>query len=110
LARLGYPKIRNISDPIAPCEARSGVQFPSFRPLQLGTFSPFDIPGMTFLLDVGKEVPHACTERCILRSSFHPIFISADGDRRVQTEIMAMVGKVAPAWAKYPLTEGVENS
>jgi hypothetical protein len=67
------------------------------------------IPGMTFLLDVGKEVPNTCAERCILRSSLHPIFISTDGDKRVQNEIMAMMGKVAPAWADYLLTEGVEN-
>jgi hypothetical protein len=67
------------------------------------------IPGMTFLLEVGKEVRNTCAEVCILRSSLHPIFVSTDGDKRVQKEIMAMMGKVAPAWAEYPLTEGVER-
>jgi len=68
------------------------------------------IPGMTFLLAVGKQAGQSLSEIDILRSASHPIFVSTDGDRRVQKEILAMMGKVAPAWAEYPLTEGVETA
>ncbi len=67
------------------------------------------IPGMTFLLVVGKDVPKSFGDVCILRSSVHPIFVSTTGDERVQKEIMRLMGKVAPPWAEYPLTEGTEN-
>jgi hypothetical protein len=38
---------------------------------------------------------------------FHPIFVSKDGDERVQRQVLGMMGKKAPAWAKYPLVDGV---
>jgi len=69
----------------------------------------FHIPGMTFLLGVGGKVSRDFGEICMWRSQMRPIFVSKDGDARVQREIMRLMGKVAPPWAEYPITEGVEN-
>jgi len=44
---------------------------------------------------------------CVLRSPWHPIFVSFDGDARVQRQVLRQMGKVAPSWGEYPLTEGV---
>jgi hypothetical protein len=69
----------------------------------------FHIPGMTFLLGVGGRVSKDFGEICVRRSQLRPIFVSKDGDARVQREIMRLMGKVAPPWAEYPVTEGVED-
>jgi len=69
----------------------------------------FHIPGMSFIVEVGKGVRFPQYGLCILRSQFRPIFVSTVGDERAQDEILRLMGKVAPAWAKYPLIEGVER-
>ena len=83
--------------------------FPISIRVEFGHSHRLHIPGMTFLLTIGKEVPKSLGEACILRSSAHPIFVSKTGDERVQKEIMRLMGKEAPAWAQYPVTEGTEN-
>ena len=67
------------------------------------------IPGMTFQLMLGKQVPEGTREGCILRSPFHPIFVCKDGDARVQRNILRLMGKTDTSWGKYPLVEGFEN-
>ncbi len=70
----------------------------------------FHIPGITFVVSVGKEAQASFGDSCIARSSLHPIIIGKDGDRFVQREIMGLMGKVAPPWGEYPLVNGVERS
>jgi hypothetical protein len=65
------------------------------------------IPGLTFQLGLGGQPSGGAREACIVRSEFHPIFVSKDGDERVQRQVLRMMGKKAPAWAKYPLVDGV---
>jgi hypothetical protein len=69
----------------------------------------FHIPGISFVVEVGKLVSFPLRGLCILRSQFKPIFIGTVGDERVQDEVLRLMGKIAPAWAEYPLTEGVEK-
>jgi hypothetical protein len=65
------------------------------------------IPGITFQLTLGREIEEGATLSCVLRSPWRPIFVSYDGDARVQRQVLRLMGKVAPPWGKYPLTEGV---
>lgn len=70
----------------------------------------FHIPGMSFVVAVGKAVPDAWADTCILQSSSRPVFVSTVGDEHVQDEVMRLLGKVAPAWGNYPLMNGVERT
>ena len=65
------------------------------------------IPGLTFQLGLGGQPSAGARETCIVRSELHPIFVSKDGDERVQRQVLRMMGKKAPAWGKYPLIDGV---
>jgi hypothetical protein len=70
----------------------------------------FHIPGMSFVVAVGRGVLRDWPEICILRSPVRPVFVSKSGDERTQEEMMKLMGKVAPPWAKYPLMDGVEKT
>jgi hypothetical protein len=65
------------------------------------------VPGITFQLTLGKQMEEGTTLSCVLRSPWHPIFVSHSGDARVQRQVLRQMGKVAPPWAEYPLIEGV---
>lgn len=69
----------------------------------------FHIPGMSFVLEVGKGATLPERGLCILRSPHSPIFVSKVGDEQVQDEVLRLMGKVAPPGAEYPLIEGVEK-
>jgi hypothetical protein len=79
--------------------------FPVSVRTELGYTHRLHVPGITFLLMIGKALPNPL-DICILRSSVHPIFESKIGDERVQSEILRRMGKVAPPWGEFPLTEG----
>jgi hypothetical protein len=64
---------------------------------------------MSFVVAIGYEVPRDWVDTCVLRSSFHPVFVSKVGDQHAQDEILRLMGKVAPPWGKYPLMNGVER-
>jgi hypothetical protein len=66
------------------------------------------IPGITFMLTVGKRAVED-SAICLMHSPEHPIFISTAGDERVQREVLRLMGKVAPRWGSYPLVEGFES-
>jgi hypothetical protein len=65
------------------------------------------IPGFTFQLNLGAQRSAGVSESCIVRSEFHPLFVCQDGDARAQRNVLKLMGKVAPSWAKYPTIEGV---
>jgi hypothetical protein len=67
------------------------------------------IPGMTFMVMVGREVPRLFGEICLRRAATHPIFVGSLGDRRAQNEIMALMGRTPPPGGSFPLAEGVER-
>jgi hypothetical protein len=67
------------------------------------------IPGITFMVMIGKDARRVLGEICILRSQAHPIFIGDLGDRRAQSEILRLMGRVAPPGAEFPLAEGTER-
>ena len=71
----------------------------------------FHIPGITFMLTIGREIAIEPEESysCILRSQFHPVFVSKKGDARAQSGILAMMGKHNTSWGTYPIIEGVET-
>ena|ERR1700733_11773040 len=69
----------------------------------------FHIPGMSFVVAIGNEVPRDWVDTCVLRSPFRPVFVSKVGDEHAQDEILRLMGKVAPPWGKYPLMNGVER-
>jgi len=70
----------------------------------------FHIPGMSFVVEVGKLATLRQRGLCVLRSRSNPVFVSTVGDERVQDEVLRLMGKVAPPGAEYPLLEGVERS
>lgn len=82
--------------------------FPDSIRIDEGWCHRLHIPGITFLLTIGK---HSAESRvfCILRSPSHPIFVTKHGDARVQRSVLRLLGKVAPRGADYPLTEGFEG-
>ena len=83
--------------------------FPVHLRVEFCRYYRFHVPGLTFLMAVGRQVTDYFGEICIVRSEVHPVFVSKMGDERVQSEILRMMGKVAPSWGEYPLVEGTEN-
>jgi hypothetical protein len=69
----------------------------------------FHIPGICFVIAVGKATAKSWPDICILRNPLRPIIISTVNDEQTQEQIMRLMGKVAPPWGKYPLINGVER-
>jgi len=65
------------------------------------------IPGLTLQLSLGSQFEPGAFDTCIVRSPFHPIFVCQDGDARVQRNVFRLMGKVAPSWGEYPISNGV---
>ncbi len=82
--------------------------FPDTIRVESGYCHRLHIPGIDFLLTIGKRLDE---ERftCIVRSPVHPITICNEGDARAQREVLKLMGKVAPPGFKYPLVEGFES-
>lgn len=68
------------------------------------------VPGITFQLMLGKQMPEGTYDWCILRSLFHPIFVSSDGDTLAQRGNLRLRGKTDTSWGEYPLAEGFESA
>jgi hypothetical protein len=82
--------------------------FPDTVRVESGYCHRLHIPGIDFLMTVGKKLDEEHLT-CILHSPTHPIFVCGDGDARAQREVLKLMGKVAPRWAEYPLVEGFES-
>ena len=83
--------------------------FPQTSRVELARCHVLHIPGLTFFLTIGRIVPDFIVEYCLVHSPHSgPIVVSLDGDRRVQREILGLMGKVETAWGEFPLIEGVE--
>jgi hypothetical protein len=65
----------------------------------------FHIPGVTFVALVGgrEEDPLSVLQLP------HPILITTEGDKRVQEEMLVLLGKVPPRGFEAPLVEGTEK-
>lgn len=65
----------------------------------------FQIPGMTFVASVGGigDDPLSVFQRP------HPILISTEVDKRVQAEMLAILGNVPPRGFEAPLVDGTEK-
>lgn len=85
-----------------------GFLFPVTVRVDEGWCHRLHIPGITFLLTIGRHSPESKSV-CFLRSPAHPIAISTHGDARVQKDVLRLLGKVAPPWGEYPLIEGFES-
>jgi hypothetical protein len=81
--------------------------FPDTIRIEASHAHTLHIPGLTFQLGLGGQQSAGARETCILRSEFQPIFVCHDGDERVQRQVLRMMGKTAPPWARYPLVNGV---
>jgi hypothetical protein len=82
--------------------------FPDTLRVDEGWCHRLHIPGITFLLTIGRHSEESKAV-CFLRSPVHPIAVSAHGDARIQRDVLRLMGKVAPPWGEYPLVEGFEN-
>jgi hypothetical protein len=66
------------------------------------------VPGITFLLAVGKELARERKDFSIVQGPSHPIYLSKQGDARLQRMMLKGMGKRdPPKWAEYPLKNGV---
>jgi hypothetical protein len=83
------------------------INFPDTIRIDSSHAHTLHIPGFTFQLGLGGQPSAGARETCIVRSEFHPIFVCSDGDERVQRGVLRTMRKKAPAWAKYPLIDGV---
>jgi hypothetical protein len=70
----------------------------------------FHIPGISFVIPIARGISSSWLDICLLRSALRPIIISTMSDEHTQDQIMTLMGKAAPPWAKYPLVEGTERS
>jgi hypothetical protein len=84
--------------------------FPVHLRVEFCRYYRFHIPGLTFLMALGRQVADYFGEICIVRSAVHPLFVSKLGDERAQSEILRLMGKVAPSWGAFPLVDGTESS
>lgn len=64
------------------------------------------IPGITFILTVGKELYSTWARNCVLRSPLHPLYLSKLFDQLVQKDIGLALGKSLSALSRYPLLDG----
>lgn len=64
------------------------------------------IPGISFVLTMGKELYSTWLTNCVFRSPLHPLYVSKLFDQAVQKDIGLALGKSLSALAKYPLIEG----
>jgi hypothetical protein len=81
--------------------------FPDTIRIEASHAHTLQIPGLTFQLSLGAQRSAGVSESCVVRSEFHPLFVCRDGDARAQRSVLKLMGKEAPAWAKYPTIEGV---
>lgn len=65
----------------------------------------FQIPGMTFIVSVGSRERDPIS----VIEPPHPILITTEGDKRVQAEMLAVMGRVPPRGFEAPLVEGTEK-
>jgi hypothetical protein len=82
--------------------------FPNTIRIKSGHCHRLHIPGIDFLMTIGKRL-HEEELTCIVRSSLHPILISNHGDALAQHSVLKLMGKVAPPGFEYPLVEGSER-
>ena len=82
--------------------------FPDTVRVDEGWCHRLQIPGITFLLTIGRQSEES-KDSCFFRSPAHPIAISTDGDARMQRAALRLLGKIAPPWGEYPLVEGFES-
>lgn len=82
--------------------------FPDTARLDEGHCHRLHIPGITFMLTIGKRAA-AEAGLCLMHSPEHPICITSAGDAHAQREVLRLMGKVAPRWGEYPLIEGFES-
>jgi hypothetical protein len=65
------------------------------------------IPGISFVLTMGKELYSTWLKNCVFRSPLHPIYVSKLFDQAVQKDIKLALGKTLSALSKLPLIHGV---
>jgi hypothetical protein len=82
--------------------------FPDSIRVESGYCHRLHIPGIDFLLTIGKRLDDE-QFTCIVRSPVHPITICNEGDARAQRQVLKLMGKVAPPGFEYPLVEGFES-
>lgn len=65
----------------------------------------FHIPGMTFVALVGGREEDTLS----IFQPPHPLVITTEGDKRVQKEMMTLLGNLPPRGFEAPLVEGTEK-
>jgi hypothetical protein len=81
--------------------------FPTTTRSQGDSFHVFQLPGVTFSLQVSRHLPAEAVFLCVARSEQNLIFVSPHGDRRLQRGALALMGKREFGNLTFPLTEGV---
>lgn len=64
------------------------------------------IPGITFILTLGKELYSTWVQNCVLRSPLHPLYLSKLVDQIVQRDVGLALGKSLSVLSKHPLMDG----
>jgi len=64
------------------------------------------IPGITFVLTLGKELYSTWLKNCVFRSPLRPIYVSKLFDQTVQKDLGLAMGKSLSALSRYPLIDG----
>jgi hypothetical protein len=67
------------------------------------------IPGVTFMLMLGKQAPQDFGQICVFRSPVRPIYVSKHGDALVQTALLALIGKIKTPRSNDSVLEGYES-
>lgn len=83
--------------------------FPDSIHIDSGYCHRLHIPGMTFLMAVGKLAAVAWEPICLVRSVPRLIYIAKFGDALVQTELLALMGKIRTPRPYDNVVEGYEH-
>lgn len=83
--------------------------YPDCVRIDAGRCHRFHIPGITFLLVLGKQVPSAWQHICVIRGPVNPIYVGKFGDALVQTQLLALMGMIKTPQPYDNVIEGYEH-
>jgi hypothetical protein len=83
--------------------------YPDCIRIDAGHCHRFHIPGITFLLTLGKQAAAEWRTICLVRGPANPIYIANFGDALIQTELLALMGKIKTPRPYDNVIEGYEH-
>ena len=80
--------VSRLAQPLMVCNFPDPLRADSFHAHRLC------IPGVNFVVMLGKHIPEDIRQMCILRGPLHPIVVSDQGDAFVHTTLLALTKKI----------------